>query len=193
MDLKKSFTITISLLLLILTFSPAIADDENDEMLVFERGITLNIDGDQYMLAGVADTDNGNTDVPGHSWAKVGKKKLIGKHVNTGPNGAASWWSSDAENGSLLYLVNGRVDEWTMANSIKYFMKGFTHYHPLLAVKDGSMHPTKVLWLKHIATQSFTQDGGPHPELSHSVSPGPDWQFVPNWNRPYTPMPHHDM
>jgi hypothetical protein len=60
-------------------------------------------------------------------------------------------------------------------------------HHELRAVADGSHHPTKVVWLRHTARTSFTLDGGPHPEFSHPVTPGVDYEFMPNGATPYTP------
>jgi hypothetical protein len=48
-------------------------------------------------------------------------------------------------------------------------------------------HPTKVVWLKHTAVSSFNFDHGPHPEFAHDVSPGIDYEFMPNGFKPYSP------
>jgi hypothetical protein len=61
------------------------------------------------------------------------------------------------------------------------------HYDELVSLADGSLHPTKVAWLRHTARTTFTLDGGPHPEFTHPVTPGVDLQFIPNWMVPYTP------
>ncbi|MHA1331542.1 MAG: hypothetical protein ACTSR2_10740 [Candidatus Hodarchaeales archaeon] len=65
--------------------------------------------------------------------------------------------------------------------------KGYVHYHEFVSVSDGTLHPTKVLWLKHISRLFFNFDGGPHPELAHMVSPGIDYKFIPNGMMPYSP------
>jgi hypothetical protein len=151
----------------------------------FVHGIIIDVKGEDYYLAGPADGPNGENDVPGHEWRSKRKNRLIGKHYNTGPFGASQWWSSDAEDGALLYEVDGIIDSWTMDKAENYAKRGFLHYHELLSVADGSEHPRLVIWLRHIAVTSFTLDGGPHPELSHSVSPGVDLIFIPNWFLPY--------
>ncbi|HID38878.1 MAG TPA: hypothetical protein EYP36_05125 [Calditrichaeota bacterium] len=154
----------------------------------FEHGPIVIIDGEEYFLApGAPDGPNGAIDIPGHYWKQTGPNRLQGRHFNTGPFGKPSWWSSDAPDGALLYIVNAVIDTWSMAKAKKYAQKGFIHYHEFVTVADGSKHPTKVLWLRHIAVRSFTLDGGPHPELSHDVEPGIDWDFIPNGMMPYDP------
>jgi hypothetical protein len=111
----------------------------------------------------------------------------VGKHYNTGPFGAPSWWSSDAGDGKLLYIVDAIIDTWSPEKAASYASQGYVHYHELLKVSDGTLHPTKVLWLKHIARTSFNLDGGPHPEVGHEVTPGLDRDFINNYFMPYTP------
>lgn len=56
---------------------------------------------------------------------------------------------------------------------------------------DGSLHPTKVGWFKHVARTSFTLDGGRHPEaVGYDITPGTDFQFMPNYAMPYLPTAH---
>ena len=153
----------------------------------FVHGVTVTVDGTDYYLAGAPDGDNGATDVPGHLWTVAGKNQLVGKHYNTGPFGASQWWSSDAPDGELLYIVHAIIDEWTEAKAEEYAAQGYIHYHELVSVADGIPHPSKVVWLKHTARTSFTLDAGPHPELSHGVVPGVDLEFMPNWSTPYEP------
>ena len=57
----------------------------------------------------------------------------------------------------------------------------------MVRVSDGDLHPELVVWLKHIAVRHFNLDGGPHPELAHNVSPGIDYEFIPNGMMPYAP------
>jgi selenium-binding protein 1 len=116
-----------------------------------------------------------------------GPDELVGKHYNTGPFGAPQWWSSDAPDGELLYMVHAIIDTWSEEKAADYAARGYVHYHELVSVADGTLHPSKVVWLKHFARTSFTLDGGPHPELSHAVTPGVDFEFIPNWNMPYSP------
>ena len=63
----------------------------------FEHGIVINVDGDDYYLAGAPDGPNGEFDVPGHDWVQSGPNKLVGKHYNTGSFGSSAFWSSDAD------------------------------------------------------------------------------------------------
>lgn len=153
----------------------------------FVHGIVVNLDGEDYYLAGAPDGPNGEIDVPGHYWVQAGKDKLVGKHYNTGPFGAPQWWSSDAPDGELLYIVHSKIDEWSQEIAAEYASRGYTHYHEFVKVSDGTHHPTKVIWLKHTARTSFTLDGGPAPDLAHEVTPGVDYDFIPNWDMPYTP------
>ncbi len=151
----------------------------------FERGVVLTVDGVDYWLAGPPDGPGGARDVPGHWWVVAGPRQLVGKHYNTGPFGAPSWWSSDAPDGELLYMVHGVIDVWTPELAESYAARGYTHYHELVAVADGALHPTKVVWLRHHARTTFTLDGGPRPDLGHEVTPGIDFEFINNYFVPY--------
>ena len=153
----------------------------------FTHGIVFDLDGEDYNLAGAPDGPDGATDIPGHYWNQAGPKQFIGKHYNTGPNGAPQWWSSDAPDGELLYIVHGIIDTWSDEKADMYASRGYVHYHEMLRVTDGEMHPAKVIWLRHTARTSFDLDGGPHPELGHEVSPGLDPDFIPNGSMPYMP------
>ncbi len=153
----------------------------------FVHAPVIVVDGVDYFMAGPPDGPNGATDIPGHSWIQTGPDRLIGKHVNTGPFGAPSWWSSDAGDGALLFKVKGIIDTWTPEKAAAYAQIGFVHYHELVNIETGKKHPTKVVWLKHIARSSFNFDGGPHPELAHYVTPGVDFNFIPNGMMPYNP------
>jgi selenium-binding protein 1 len=153
----------------------------------FTHAPIIIVDGEAYYMAGVPDGPGGATDIPGHSWIQAGRDRLVGKHYNTGPFGLPQWWSSDADDGQLLYIVSGIIDTWSIEKAEAYAARGYVHYHELLKVSDGSLHPTKVVWLKHTARAFFYLDGGPHPELSHEVSPGVDYDFIPNGFNPYAP------
>lgn len=153
----------------------------------FVHGIVVNVDGVDYYLAGPPDGPNGATDIPGHYWVQAGPNQLVGKHFNEGPFGASQWWSSDAPDGELLYIVHAIIDTWSPEKAEAYAARGYIHYHELVSVTDGSLHPDKVVWLRHTARTSFTLNGGPHPELSHAVSPGLDLEFIPNGMVPYSP------
>lgn len=124
----------------------------------FVRGIVLNVDGEDYYLAGPADAPDGARDVPGHYWVLAGRNKLVGKHYNTGPFGLPQWWSSDAPDGELLFMVHGIIDVWTREKAERYAARGYVHYHELVSVEDGALHPTHVVWLKHTARTSFNLD-----------------------------------
>ena len=153
----------------------------------FQRGIVLTVDGVDYYLAGAPDGPGGAIDIPGHAWILPEPDRLVGRHYNTGPFGAPQWWSSDAPDGALLYHVRGVVDTWSADKAEMYARRGFVHYHELVAVEDGALHPTKVVWLRHHARTSFTLDGGPRPDLAHEVKPGVDRNFINNYFVPYEP------
>ena len=159
----------------------------------FAHGISLMVDGEPYVLAGAPDGPDGVTDIPGHYWLQVGDAELVGLHFNTGPFGAAQWWSSDAEDGALLYLVEGDITPWTPLEAARRAAHGFQHYHELVSADTGELHPTKVLWLRHFAARSFLLDGGPHPELGHRVRGGLDRDFGPNWHQAYGAMDMADL
>jgi len=153
----------------------------------FVHGIVITVDEEDYYFAGAPDGPDGAFDVPGHYWVRAGPVQLVGKHYNTGPFGAPQWWSSDAPDGELLFIVHGIIDMWTEEKAERYASRGYVHYHELIRVSDGMLHPTKVVWLKHTARTFFSFDGGPRPDLAHSVKPGVDYEFMPNWFVPYTP------
>lgn len=159
---------------------------ENETMGFFVHGLMFDVDGEYYYFAGAPDGPDSATDIPGHYWRTVGNNRFYGLHYNTGPFGAESWWATDESNGILLFRVNGVIDEWTEAKAQMYAQKGFIHYHEMVKVDDGTLHPNKVVWLRHFGVGNFYFDGGPHPELAHWVSPGVDYEFIPNWNVPYT-------
>ena len=139
-------------------------------------------------MAGAPDGPGGASDIPGHYWNQAGPKNLVGKHYNTGPFGAPKWWSSDAADGELLYIVHGIIDTWSADKAEKYAARGYVHYHEFLSASDGTTpHPEKVVWLRHTARTSFTRDGGPHPELGHDVTPGVDYDSIPIGMMPYNP------
>jgi selenium-binding protein 1 len=156
----------------------------------FEHGPLIVIDGENYYMDGVPDADGGITDIPGHYWVQAGPRQVVGKHYNTGPFGKPSWWSSDAPNGSLLFTIHGIIDTWSKEKAEMYAARGYTHYHEFVkadGVDAGSEHPTKVVWLKHTAVDSFNFDGGPMPQFGHEVTPGVDYEFMPNGMKPYPP------
>ncbi len=183
---QKMFLIT----LLIVTFGANAHEKAAQE---FVHGITIKLHHDRYHFAGPADGENGETDIPGHTWRRIGKNRYQGKHHNTGPFGAPNWWSSDAGDGALIYVVEARIDKWTEKKALQYYMKGFTHYHPLVNAKTGQLHPKKVAWLKHAAVKTFEVDGSNMLAATgleaYTVAPGIDYKVTPNWATPYNPNP----
>ncbi|MHA1933700.1 MAG: hypothetical protein ACW97A_00340 [Candidatus Thorarchaeota archaeon] len=151
----------------------------------FVHGIVIPVDGENYYMAGPPDGPNGESDIPGHSWVLAGRKTVIGLHYNTGPFGAPNWWSSDAGDGKLLFIVIGRIDTWSAEKAEWYSDRGYVHYHELAKVGGGGLHPTKIVWLKHIAVRSFNFDGGPHPELAYYATPGVNYEFINNYMMSY--------
>lgn len=174
--LRASWALVMAGAVLLLVAAPVGAEG-------FTRGLAIDVEGEIYYLAGPPDAANGKPDVPGHYWVQTGPRRLQGKHYNTGPFGFPQWWSSDAPDGELLYIVDARIDEWTLEKAERYAARGFVHYHELVNA-DGELHPTKVVWLKHIARTSFTMDGGPHP-MPYDAEPGVNYRFMPNWQTPY--------
>lgn len=183
MKMKSQKTLVASgllIALLVLTVSVASAAG-------FERWQLINIDGEGYYMAGPDTGPNGEPNVPGHSWVQAGPNNVVAKHYNTGPGGSSNFWSSDAPDGALLYIAQIIIDEWTPEKAEMYAARGYVHYHEFLSADTGEPHPTKVGWFKHIARTSFTLDGGPGSPFYHSVTPGVDFEFIPNWENPYNP------
>jgi hypothetical protein len=155
----------------------------------FVHGIVINVDGTDYYLDGAADGPGGAYDVPGHFLHMAGPDKLVGEHYNYGPFGESKFWSSDAENATLLYKVSGIIDTWSPEKAGWYAKRGYIHYHELIEVEDPhDKHPTKVVWLKHTAVDKFTFDP-PMAPYPHNVTPGVDYIFMPDYMNPYPPMP----
>ena len=157
----------------------------------FTHAPVIDVDGvDYYMAPGAPDGLDGAPDIPGHYWVQAGPNQVVGKHFNTGPWGASKWWSSDAPNGEYLYTVHGIIDTWSLEKAASYAARGYMHYHELVTVSDWpelTFHPTKVVWLRHTARTSFSLNGGPHPEFYHDVTPGVDYDFIPNGFEEYDP------
>ena len=153
----------------------------------FVHGVVIKVGHHEYYLEGPPDGANGEQDIPGHEWVQVSRNTIVGKHYNTGPFGAPNFWSLDAPNGALLWTMIGKIDTWSEAKAAKYYTEGFIHYHPLVSVKTGMRHKTKVVWLKHAAVMDFTFDGLPGAVEPYKVKIGPDYKMAPNWNIPYDP------
>jgi hypothetical protein len=145
----------------------------------FERGIEINNDNLYFAGEPVGD----GWDVPGHEWVQAGPDHLRGKHYNTGPGGSSQWWSSDAPDGELLYIVDAIIDTATPDKQAHYLARGYVHRHELVD-GDGIVVPGIFAYLKHTARTSFTLDGGPgapNPPYEHPVTPGIDYDFPNNW------------
>jgi selenium-binding protein 1 len=171
---KKNLLLWVAVMALIaLIAMPASASNNSG----FSLGLIVEIDGEDYRWEPVpfAPTDY---DIVGHYWVQAGPKKLVAKHYNTDKA-----WSDDAPEGELLYIAQVLIDEWTPEKAARYASRGYVHYHEFLRVSDGEPHPTKIGWFKHIAVTNFTLKRGP----VHDVTPGVDYEFIPNWTTPYAP------
>ncbi|NOY74079.1 MAG: hypothetical protein GXP14_17220 [Gammaproteobacteria bacterium] len=190
---------TQKLLLIVLIALTAGANAHEKQPKEFVHGIAIKLHQGTYNFAGPPDGKDGATDVPGHSWLRIGKNRLLGKHMNTGPFGAPNYFSSDAGDGALLYAMEAVIDKWSEARSLLYYTKGFNHYHMLINVKTGERHPTKVVWFKHVAVKKFKLDGEGvlaflrsrgEDATPRDIMLGVDYGTLPaNWNIPYDPNP----
>lgn len=171
----------------ILSASPALAAPtwyKNPK--AFTYGIVVHVDGEGYYFAGPPIEEGAEaTDVPGHTWVQARPYHVVGRHYNTGPFGASSWWAPYEPNGVLLYIVHGIIAPWSMEIGEKMASRGYVHYHELVHVITGEEHPSMVVWLKHTAVRSFWFASPPVPTANHTVTPGIDYEFMPNWNMPY--------
>ncbi|NOY73824.1 MAG: hypothetical protein GXP14_15910 [Gammaproteobacteria bacterium] len=177
------------MLLIALTFSVQAHEESSKE---FIHGITIKLDDEHYNFAGPPDGLNGASDAPGHKWLRTDKKRFLGKHFNTGPFSAPNFWSNNAGDGALLYIVDAVIDRWSEVKALQYFTKGFVQYHRLLNVKTKQFHPEKVVWLKRVAVKEFRLDGDGALNFSddmeaYDVMPGVDYKLSPNWDMPYDP------
>ncbi len=190
---KSIATMKTALVILVMAvFSANVHATPSNE---FIHGITIKLHNERYYFAGPPDGANGESDVPGHKWLRVGKHRFLGKHFNTGPFGSPNFYSSDAGDGALLYTMEAIIDKWTETKALKYFNHGFIHYHTLINADTGQPHPTKVAWFKHVAVKTFELDGAaPLAFLgieAYTVAPGVDYRFGPNWDIPYRPVASH--
>jgi hypothetical protein len=182
----KRVVLVVLVLVTLFTFSAVAQEDMMGELI---HGIGFEIDGETYYFAGAPVGDEGAQDVPGHYWTQVSDTEFIGLHYNSGPNGAAQWWSSDAEDGALLFAVDGVIDTWSEEKVEEYVARGYPHYHEMVTA-EGELHPELVVWLRHIALGSFNFDGGPMQQLAHEVVPGLDREFMFNASKPYEGEEH---
>ena len=156
----------------------------------FVHGIVVYVDGQSYYFDGPPIEEGAEAkDVPGHTWVQTEEDpyRVVGRHYNRGPFGAPSWWAPDEPNGVLLYLVHGIIASWSMEIGEKMAARGYVHYHELVHTDTGEKHPTLVVWLKHTAVRSFWFASPPMPGAAHEVTPGVDYDFMPNWDDPYDP------
>ncbi|MCP4205318.1 MAG: hypothetical protein GY769_25690 [bacterium] len=161
--------------------------------------------GPELQLPTTPDQAGQPQDLPGHCW-KVGlpiggKPRLIGKHFNTGPLGAGApprFWSSNAGSHQQLFWVDLVISRWSPRIALEKAADGYVHYHELIKVGEGCLHPRLVAWFRHSAIEKFSFDGGPPPVLPdgtlfrprnvpHDVQPGIDHNFPPNYDIPYKP------
>jgi selenium-binding protein 1 len=182
--IHKSYVISAIIISSILVLTPFAVAGRNSG---FVHGIVIPVDGEDYYLAGAPDGPGGAYDVPGHYWVLAGQNQLVGKHYNTGPFGASQWWSTDAPDGELLFIVHAIIAPWSEDIAERMASRGYVHYHELIKVSDGALHPDKVVWLRHTARTSFDFNAGPNPSFAHYVTPGVDYEFMPNNMIPYNP------
>ena len=82
--------------------------------------------------------------------------------LNIGPFGEEKWWSSDAKNNEVLFLVDAIIAPWSEKDAFEFSKKGYTHYHELLRTDNGQKHPELVVWFKHVGIPHiFSFDKGP--------------------------------
>lgn len=147
----------------------------------FEHGIAINYEGETYYFQGI-EVSPGVWDVPGHYWVQAGPKHLRGKHYNEGP--VPNFWSSTADDGELLYVVDAIIDDIDLSPEQEDFYKarGYVHRHELVDTDGAPVEHLRV-YLKHTARTSFVFDGVPAQANNniHSVTPGVDYEFMPNW------------
>jgi hypothetical protein len=181
---RKSISVSLVVLAL-LTLVVGVASAKG-----FTHAPVIDVDGVDYFMAGAPDGPDGATDIPGHEWVQAGPNQVVGKHFNTGLFGASQWWTSDAPDGEYLYKVHGIIDTWSPEKAESYAARGYVHYHELVSVSiPHTLHPDKVVWLRHTARTSFTLNGGPHSEFYHEVTPGVDYDFIPLGSMPYPEIP----
>ena len=58
----------------------------------FVHGIVIEVDGEDYYMAGAPDGPSGATDIPGHYWTQAGKKQFnYFLFLINGTNDCKSW------------------------------------------------------------------------------------------------------
>ena len=153
----------------------------------FLHGIALEIDEETWYFVGPGSVE-GSIDVPGHTWVRTGPNRVKGRHYNVGPwmaPAGAPWWASEEPHGVLLFMVDGIMDvppEGLTEEKMQWLKeKGYVHFHELVDA-EGNENEDIVVYLKHTAVREFYFDGGPMaPGSDHDVTPGIDYDFMPNW------------
>ncbi len=189
--MRKVLGLGLFIVFALLLAQPALAaptwDNDPED---FVHGIALDIMGETWYFAGPGSV-MGAIDVPGHTWVQDTEDpdQVVGRHYNVGPWMAppgTPWWATGEPYGVLLFKVDGIIAPWSLEIAEGMAARGYVHYHELVD-GAGNLHPDVVVWLRHTAVRSFYFDGGPHPELAHDVTPGVDYEFIPNWMMPYSP------
>ena len=156
----------------------------------FEYGIIITVNGQDYYFAGPPIGPGApERDVPGHAWVQADPYQIVAKHYNVGPFDAPSWWATNEPNGVLLYMVHGIImtppGELTETEAQHFKDQGYVHAHELLYADDPNVYEVNedlAVYLKHTAVRKFNFNGGPAaPGSNHLVTPGIDYQFIPNW------------
>lgn len=157
----------------------------------FVHGLFFEVDGEDYYFKGPG-SELGACDVPGHSWVQTGPDRFVGRHYNIGPynadlgRGVPAWWAPSEDDGILLFKVDAIIAPWSSEISESMAKKGYVHYHEIVNA-DGEEHESLVVWLKHTAVRSFYFAPLPMPAMMHHyVTPGRDFNFMPNYMMPYT-------
>ena len=181
-----SITIVVAAILLLASQASAAPTWDKDPA-AFEHGIALDIDGETWYFAGPGSIDppENVTDVPGHTWVQTGPYQVVGRHYNVGPYAAgnAPWWAPGEPYGVLLYKVDGIIalppDDIDPGYEAHLKKKGYVHFHELVD-ESGDESLDMVVYLKHTAVRDFFFK--PMPVLlGHYVTPGIDFDFMPNW------------
>ena len=194
--MKKSIFLSLVFLItgfLILVPAALAAPNYERNPQGFVHGLLFEVDGENYYFAGPG-SELGAHDVPGHSWVQTGPYRFVGRHYNIGPYMAnlggyvPAWWAPSEDDGILLYKVDGIIANWSTEIAESMAKRGYVHYHEIVHAEDPyEEHETLVLWLKHTAVSSFLFAPAPMPMAAHNVTPGRDFNFMPNY---FVPYPH---
>jgi hypothetical protein len=186
LSLLAVIVLSFGMLSVAFAWKPRLTWDTNPSIYV--HGLAVDVgDGEEWYFVGPG-SEAGKTDIPGHVWRQVSAHRLKGLHYNVGPPSLPGqpWWATGEDYGVLLYVVEAIIAPWSDSIANKMASKGYIHYHELVN-SEGEMHPTLVVWLKHIAVRNFNLDGGPAPDLGHTVRRGVDYLFVPIYFNEYAP------